>query len=51
MMAGFIGVFITITLDYNSSHIELLLDNEFLTVVWILNWSLAFAICIPESRT
>jgi hypothetical protein len=31
---------ITITLDYNSSHTELLLGNESLTVVWILNWSL-----------
>jgi hypothetical protein len=30
---------ITIALDYNSSYIELLLDNESLTVVWILNWS------------
>jgi hypothetical protein len=27
---------ITITLDYNSSHIELLLDNESLTVILLL---------------
>jgi hypothetical protein len=31
---------ITVTLDYNSSHIELLLDNESLTVVLILTWFL-----------
>jgi hypothetical protein len=27
-----LDVCITITVDYNSSHIELLLDNEFITV-------------------
>jgi hypothetical protein len=32
-----LGVSITISLDYNSSHISLLLDNESLTVVWILH--------------
>jgi hypothetical protein len=34
-----LDVCITITLDYSSSHIELLLDNESLIVIWILNWS------------
>jgi hypothetical protein len=28
--------FFTITLDYNNPHIELLLDNEFLTLIWIV---------------
>jgi hypothetical protein len=32
-----LGVSITISLDYNSSHIWLLLDNESFTVVWILH--------------
>jgi hypothetical protein len=32
-----LGVSITILRGYNSSHIELLLDNESLTVVWILH--------------
>jgi hypothetical protein len=31
-MIGFIVHCFTITVDYNSSHIELLLDNESLTV-------------------
>jgi hypothetical protein len=30
---------ITVTVDYNSSNIELLFDNESLTVVWILDWT------------
>jgi hypothetical protein len=32
-----LGVSITISLGYNSSHILLLLDNKSLTVVWILH--------------
>jgi hypothetical protein len=36
-------VTITISLDYNSSHIWPLLDNESLTVVWIFHWRLVFS--------
>jgi hypothetical protein len=32
-----LGASITISLDYNSSHIWLLLDDESLIVVWILH--------------
>jgi hypothetical protein len=49
-----LGVSITISLDYNSSHSWLLLDNESLTVVWILHWplvssSLCFCILLSYS--
>jgi hypothetical protein len=38
----------TITLNYNSSHIELLLNNVCLTNLWrITDWSLAFTNEIP----
>jgi hypothetical protein len=31
---------IAVAVDYNSSHIQLLLDNESVTVIWISDWSL-----------
>jgi hypothetical protein len=50
-MTEFIGCLsITIPLDYNS-HIELLLDNEPLTVVWTLNWSLTSSLLLLFSTT
>jgi hypothetical protein len=39
-MIGFIGRLCLITVDYNSSHIELLLDKESLAALWISDWSL-----------
>jgi hypothetical protein len=35
-----LDVSVTNTIDYNSPHIELVLDNESPTVVWLLNWYL-----------
>jgi hypothetical protein len=48
-----LDVSIAVALDYNSSHIELLLDNESLTVVWIFPgpYSLQFSLSLSESRT
>jgi hypothetical protein len=43
-----LDVVITISLDYNSSHFGLLLDNETLTVVWISDWSLVSRILYLE---
>jgi hypothetical protein len=44
-----LGVSITITLDLNSSHIELLLDNEPLTAVSTLHWFLASSLLLELS--
>jgi hypothetical protein len=41
-----LNVPITTALDYNRSHIELLLDNESLTVVWLLHWCLASSLLL-----
>jgi hypothetical protein len=44
-----LGVSITVSLGYNSSHIELLLDNESLTVVSTLHWFLASSLLLELS--
>jgi hypothetical protein len=50
-----LDISITVTLDCNSWHIELLLDNQSLTVVWILHWCLVssrleFCVALLSSR-
>jgi hypothetical protein len=47
-----LDVSITIKVDCNSSHIELVLDNKSLTAVWFSGWSLVSSlVSLSESRT